>query len=92
MDWRETEDQAAFRAEVRAVIEAKLPQRYKDAAARGGPGERAWEFDRKAPEADRREAAVAWHAALNERGWVAPHWPSEYGGAGLSSVEQFVLN
>lgn len=92
MDWRDSAEQAAFRAEVRAVVEAKLPARYREAAERGGPGERAWEFDRKAPEADRREAAAAWHSALNERGWVAPQWPVEYGGAGLSVMEQFVLN
>ena len=25
-------------------------------------------------------------------GWGAPHWPKEYGGAGLSTIEQFILN
>jgi alkylation response protein AidB-like acyl-CoA dehydrogenase len=61
-------------------------------AERGGPGERAWEFDRKSPEPEARQAASDWHAALNERGWVAPHWPKEYGGAGLTAMEQFILN
>lgn len=92
MDWRDSEEQAAFRAEVRTVIETRLPARYREAAARGGPGERTWEFDRRAPEVDRRDAAASWHAALNERGWVAPQWPVEFGGAGLSVLEQFVLN
>ncbi|OAI42774.1 hypothetical protein AYO38_02935 [bacterium SCGC AG-212-C10] len=92
MDWKDTAEQSAFRDEVRGVIEARLPQRYKDAAARGGPGERAWEFDRKSDDPTVRQAAQDWHAALNERGWVAPHWPKEYGGAGLSAMEQFVLN
>ena len=32
-----------------------------------------------------------WQSVLAERGWVAPHWPSEYGGAGLSPVEQFIF-
>ncbi|MGE0598214.1 MAG: acyl-CoA dehydrogenase family protein [Dehalococcoidia bacterium] len=92
MDWRDSEEQANFRAEVRKVIETRLPKRYQEAAARGGPGERTWEFDRKAEEADRRQAASDWHAALSERGWVAPQWPVEYGGAGLTALEQFVLN
>jgi alkylation response protein AidB-like acyl-CoA dehydrogenase len=92
MDWKDTPEQARFRDEVRGVIDSRMPARYKDAAARGGPGERAWEFDRKSPEANVRKAAMDWHAALNERGWVAPHWPLEYGGAGLSSMEQFILN
>ena len=26
------------------------------------------------------------------RHWIAPHWPEEWGGAGLSSREQSVLN
>ncbi len=92
MDWRDNSEQAAFRAEVRALIEARLPQRYREMAEQGGPGERQWEFDRKSPDAAAREAAVAWHAALAERGWVAPHWPKEYGGGGLTPMEQFVLN
>ncbi|MCA9857968.1 MAG: acyl-CoA dehydrogenase family protein, partial [Dehalococcoidia bacterium] len=30
--------------------------------------------------------------ALAANHWVAPQWPAEYGGGGLSSMEQFVLN
>jgi len=26
-----------------------------------------------------------------ERGWVAPHWPKEYGGAGMSVMEQVIV-
>ena len=92
MDWRDTPEQAEFRAEVRGVVRDRLPRRYKDMAQKGGPGERIWEFDRKSPDAESRQAAVDWHAALNERRWVAPHWPAEYGGAGLSPMEQFILN
>jgi len=92
MDWTDTPEQARFRSDVRALVEARLPERYREAAARGGPGERAWEFDRKSIDPEARAAATAWHAALAERGWVAPHWPKEYGGGGLSPMEQFVLN
>ena len=31
-----------------------------------------------------RDEQTDWRAALVERGWVAPAWPPEYGGAGLS--------
>lgn len=92
MDWHDTPEQAQFRREVRDLIENGLPQRYREAAARGGPGERAWEFDRRSSDPAAREAANAWHAALYERRWVAPHWPAEYGGGGLSPMEQFILN
>jgi alkylation response protein AidB-like acyl-CoA dehydrogenase len=33
-----------------------------------------------------------WRDALARRGWIAPGWPREYGGAGLSTYEQFILN
>jgi len=92
VDWNDSPEQAEFRREVRSLIEARLPRRYQEMARAGGPGERAWEFDRKSEDPAVRQAAVDWHAALNERGWVAPHWPKEHGGAGLSSVEQFILN
>ena len=50
-----------------------------------------WVFDRHSEEPELRQAARAWARALAERGWVAPAWPAEYGGAGLTSIEQFVF-
>ncbi len=32
-----------------------------------------------------------WHRLLYRRGWVAPHWPKEYGGMGASVREQVIL-
>jgi alkylation response protein AidB-like acyl-CoA dehydrogenase len=92
MDWRDTPEQAAFRAEVQEVIRTRLPERYRRLAAAGDVEGRAWEFDRKSPDPAIRQAAMNWHRALAERGWVAPHWPKEYGGAGLTPMEQFILN
>ena len=92
MNWNDSPEQARFRTAVRELIEARLPQRYKHAAQHGGPGERAWENDRKSSDAAARQAAIEWHAALAEKGWVAPHWPKAYGGGGMSPMEQFVLN
>ena len=84
MDWSDNDMQANFRSEVRTVIEARLPERYRDS---GG----SWEHDRRSESADARVAANEWSNALAERGWVAPHWPKEYGGAGLSPMEQFIF-
>ncbi|MGD0765223.1 MAG: acyl-CoA dehydrogenase family protein [Dehalococcoidia bacterium] len=33
-----------------------------------------------------------WFRKLAERGWIAPAWPKQYGGAGMSQVEQFIFN
>ena len=92
MDWRDTEEQQRFRADVRSLIAERLPGRYVELARRGAMPERAWENDRKSDDAQAQRAAGDWHAALAERRWVAPHWPAEYGGGGLGPMEQFILN
>ncbi|MGH2604789.1 MAG: acyl-CoA dehydrogenase family protein, partial [Dehalococcoidia bacterium] len=92
MEWKDTPEQAAFRADVQAMIHTRLPERYRRLSATGDLEGRQWEWDRKSPDPAIRRAALDWHQALSERGWVAPHWPREYGGAGLTSMEQFILN
>lgn len=39
-----------------------------------------------------RERLKPWRDALVSRGWIAPAWPVEVGGAGLSLRQQFILN
>ena len=92
MDWHDTDDQQSFRSQVRTLIDERLPERYVAMASSGSMPERAWENDRKSDVPAERAAAGDWHAALSERRWVAPHWPSQYGGAGLGPMEQFILN
>ena len=38
MDWSDTQEQAAFRAEVRAVIGEHLPERYREQAEHAHAG------------------------------------------------------
>ena len=93
MDWADSSEEAAFRAEVRTLIGARLPGYYRDRSVQlRRRTHRPWQGDRLAREPERREAAQTWREALVERGWVAPHWPTEYGGAGLTVREQFILN
>jgi alkylation response protein AidB-like acyl-CoA dehydrogenase len=84
MDWTDSTEQAAFRTRVHEVIEAQLPERYED-----GEGDVA--RDRRSDDPGAREAAEQWTEALSQQGWVAPHWPKEYGGAELSPMEQFIF-
>src|SRR5688572_16110287 len=86
MDWNDTPEEAAFRAQVRQLLQDRLPQRYVGSS--GGE----WQDDRRSEDEGKRKDAEEWASALAERGWVAPHWPKEYGGAGLSAMEQFVFN
>jgi alkylation response protein AidB-like acyl-CoA dehydrogenase len=90
MNWDDTPQQAAFREEVRTFISQQLPEAYRSLSR--GAGMLNWYRHRKSDDQQLRQAAQDWAAALSERGWVAPHWPSEYGGAGLSPWEQFIFN
>jgi alkylation response protein AidB-like acyl-CoA dehydrogenase len=38
------------------------------------------------------QAVGSWLKKLSDRGWMAPAWPKEYGGAGLTVMEQFIFN
>ena len=89
MDFQDSPQEAAFRKDVRAFIKQEMPpglsRRGKGGAMFGGGGGRFlqegyWQKLR------------GWLDKLNERGWVAPAWPTEYGGAGLTVIEQFILN
>jgi len=98
MDWADTPDQAAFREEVRAFIRERFPEVYRpdldsdqSVEPEDIPGYN-WPADRRSEDPERRKAALAWAEALAERGWVAPHWPKQYGGAGLGILEQFIFN
>jgi alkylation response protein AidB-like acyl-CoA dehydrogenase len=35
---------------------------------------------------------VRWQNALNERGWLAVHWPKEYGGTGWGPVQRHIFD
>ncbi|MPZ99151.1 MAG: hypothetical protein GEU80_07405 [Dehalococcoidia bacterium] len=100
MDWNDTPEQGAFRDEVRKFIQTQVPSRYRRPQAdedgdEGGGGQvatSAWQLDRKSEDPAIRQAARDWADALASKGWVAPNWPKEYGGAGLSPMEQFIYN
>lgn len=81
MDFEDSPEDAAFREEVRSFLRTELPAdlRADDDTILGvGVGENPRDKD--------------WLVTLARKGWVAPAWPKEYGGAGLSSMQQFIFN
>ncbi|MCC7363005.1 MAG: acyl-CoA dehydrogenase family protein [Dehalococcoidia bacterium] len=73
-------NEAAWRKEVRAFIDAEAPpELFKAASEEGGL------FARMG-------ALKDWRERVARKGWVAPAWPKKYGGADMSTVEQFILN
>ncbi|TSE34784.1 acyl-CoA dehydrogenase family protein [Tepidimonas charontis] len=77
MDVRLTPQEQAFRDEVRAFLQERLPPALA----------------RKVREGLRltREDMAGWHAILAERGWLAIHWPREWGGPGWGPVQRFLF-
>ena len=92
MDWSDNTVQSTFRDDVRNFITTRLPDRYQGDSGEGEELSGAWQADRKSEDAIARGAAEKWAGALSEKGWVAPAWPKEYGGAGLTVMEQFIFN
>ena len=80
----DTSEESAFRAEVRAWLEAHAEPRRADEEA---------PLDHS-PEAERRDwdAAKAWQRAKFEGGWAAITWPVEYGGRGGTRIQQMIYN
>ncbi len=71
---RDTPEEAAFRTEVRAWLEANLPVALRWRTARPPPAE-----------------LMPWYHTLSRKGWVAPHWPKQYGGMGATLNEQIIM-
>ncbi|MCH8007879.1 MAG: acyl-CoA dehydrogenase family protein [Chloroflexi bacterium] len=85
MNFNDTPEEATFRQEVRDFLDKELPERFKgtmDRMAGGGGGDMRSRF----------EEMKEWRKKLADKGWIAAAWPKEYGGAGLGTMEQFIMN
>jgi len=78
MDLQFTPEEQAFREEVQAFLKDRLPRRIADKVKAG----------QRLSKADQEE----WHAILDERGWLANHWPKAYGGPGWGAVQKFIFD
>jgi len=75
-----SEQDEALRREVRAFLREYLPEEAQNAGGLIDGSEERFQMARR------------FNAALAERGWIAPAWPTEYGGLGASMYEQMVFN
>ena len=77
MDLSFTEEELAFRAEIRDFIKKSLPESIRTKMVDG-------HFTSK-------EDMVTWQRILNAKGWAVPHWPVDCGGAGWTAVQRYIL-
>ncbi|KIN70514.1 Acyl-CoA dehydrogenase family protein [Sulfitobacter noctilucae] len=78
MDLSYTDEEKAFRDEVRTFLDEKLPKDLADKVA-GNDGDDLTKDDME-----------RWHAILNEQGWLVPNWPKEFGGAEWNAVQRHI--
>jgi alkylation response protein AidB-like acyl-CoA dehydrogenase len=82
MDFRYTPEQEAFRARLRGWLELNRGEVFGDSS--DPLNERDEDSD------SRWKKMLEWHRRLYEAGYVALHWPKEWGGGGASLVEQVI--
>ncbi|APH73191.1 pimeloyl-CoA dehydrogenase large subunit [Aquibium oceanicum] len=76
MDLRFTDEERAFREEVRAFFRDNVPEETRTKMVDGEHLE--------------KDDFVRWTRILNAHGWGVPHWPVEYGGTGWDPMRQYI--
>ena len=77
MDLNYSPEEVAFRDEVRAWIRENLPDDVRD---------KVLNYRELS-----KEDLLRWHRKLAQKGWVAPHWPIEWGGTNWTVVQRYIL-
>jgi alkylation response protein AidB-like acyl-CoA dehydrogenase len=77
MDISYTAEEEAFRAEVQRFMRTGLKDETRRKVERGLRLEKGDYVD--------------WQKALYRKGWFAPSWPKEHGGAALTPIQQWIL-
>ena len=84
MTFDDTPEEAAFRAKVRAWLDANAPKHLEIALAKGGFGGSGLDG------LDIMAESKAWQAKKAAAGYGCLHWPKAYGGGGFSPIERVI--
>ncbi|GAB2758824.1 acyl-CoA dehydrogenase family protein [Nocardioides pakistanensis] len=82
MDLTYSAEDEAFRAEVRDWLATNLVGDFADLRGRGGSGREHELYDER----------LEWNRHLAKSGWTCLGWPEEYGGRGLSLLQQVIFH
>jgi alkylation response protein AidB-like acyl-CoA dehydrogenase len=84
MNFDDTPQEAAFRAQAKAWIAANAPKQYEDELRKASLGRI------QLKSANILEVAKAWQKKKADAGWAVPHWPKDYGGRGATPIERVI--
>ncbi|MDA1074683.1 MAG: acyl-CoA dehydrogenase [Proteobacteria bacterium] len=84
MNFEDTPEEATFRQEARAWIEANAPAHLHDALATSTFG------GLDTGDEDPLEAAKRWQKTKADAGWACLQWPQEYGGRGATPIQSVI--
>src|SRR5437867_11596346 len=92
MDFRDSPDEANFRKEVKAFLAAEFKGSSDGGLEASGPNAERAKEEVSRGGVDRYGAYKGWMKKLAAKGWIAPAWPKEYGGGGMTVMQQVVFN
>ena len=84
MNFDDTPEEAAFRAQVRGWLDANAPRELEPELKQGGFGGLVLKG------ADVMSASKAWQKKKYDAGWACLHWPKDYGGRGATPIERVI--
>ncbi len=84
MNFDDTPQEAAFRAEARKWIDANAPKELEAELTSSSLGRI------RLKNADMVEVGKAWQKKKSDAGWACLHWPKDYGGRGASPIEKVI--
>ena len=87
MEFGDSPEEAAFRAEARAWLEAHAEPKSDTGGSIGVMGEVEPDVERA-----QLDKAKQWQRTLYEGGWAGITWPKEYGGRGGTSMQAIIFN
>ena len=87
MDFDDTPEEGAFRAEARSWLEAHAPRRTEATVSSWVPTDADTESETRLI-----RRAKAWQRALYDGGWAGITWPKEHGGRGGTAAQQLIFN
>ncbi len=77
MDLNYSPEELAFRDEVRAWLQAHLPDDL---------GKKVSHYEELG-----KDDLIRWHKILAQKGWIAPEWPIEWGGKDWTVVQRYIF-